>query len=240
MGKKKKKRKTRSSTKKAPERRLTRRRKPESLLDRLRGNPWALAGIAVVVVVVVLGLGYLVGRIVRAPAPAPAEETPVGRKTYSEPPPMAIDVNKTYVATIETEKGDIVMELYPQDAPQTVNNFVFLAWEGFYDGLTFHRVEPGFVVQGGDPQGDGAGGPGYTVPAEIKRPHTEGAVATARRGDDINPERESSGSQFYITLAPQPGLDDQYTVFGQVTEGMDVVESIAKDDVMQRVTIEEK
>lgn len=240
MGKKKKRRKTRPSTKRVPERRLTRRRKPESLLDRLRGNPWALAAIAVVVVVAVLGLGYLVGRIVRAPAPATPETMPVGRKTYSEPPPMTIDVNKTYVATIETDKGDIVMELYPQDAPQTVNNFVFLAREGFYDGLTFHRVEPGFVIQGGDPRGDGTGGPGYTLPAEIKRPHTEGAVAMARRGDDVNPERESSGSQFYITLAPQPGLDGQYTVFGQVTEGMDVVRSIAKGDVMRRVTIEEK
>jgi peptidyl-prolyl cis-trans isomerase B (cyclophilin B) len=235
MGKKKTKRKTRPSTRKPTERRLTRRRKSESLLDRLKGNPWALAGIAVVVVVVVLGGGYVVGRIVRPPVPA----TPVSPKTTSEPPPMAIDVNKTYVATIETDKGDIVMELYPQDAPQTVNNFVFLAREGFYDGLTFHRVEPGFVIQGGDPQGDGTGGTGYTLPAEIKRSHTEGAVATARRGDEINPERESSGSQFYITLAPQPGLDGEYTVFGQVTEGMDVVQSIAQDDVMKSVIIEE-
>jgi peptidyl-prolyl cis-trans isomerase B (cyclophilin B) len=240
MGKKKTKRKTRPSTRQPTERRLTRRRKSESLLDRLKGNPWALVGIAVAVVVVVLGLGYLVGRIVKPPAPATPEATSIGRKTYSEPPPMTIDVNKTYVATIETEKGDIVMELYPQDAPQTVNNFVFLAREGFYDGLTFHRVEPGFVIQGGDPQGDGTGGPGYTLPAEIKRSHTEGAVATARQGDEVNPERESSGSQFYITLAPQPGLDDQYTVFGQVTEGMDVVQSIAKGDVMKSVTIEEK
>jgi len=240
VGKRKKRRKRRPSVRKAPERRLTRRRKPESLLDRLRSNPWALAAIAAVVVVAVLGLGYLVGRMVRAPAPVPTEATPVGRKSYSEPPPMTIDVNKTYVATIETDKGDIVMELYPQDAPQTVNNFVFLAREGFYDGLTFHRVEPGFVIQGGDPLGDGTGGPGYTLPAEIKRPHTEGAVAMARRGDEVNPERESSGSQFYITLAPQPGLDGQYTVFGQVIEGMDVVNSIAKGDVMRRVTIEEK
>jgi cyclophilin family peptidyl-prolyl cis-trans isomerase len=234
----------------------TRRRPPESLLDRLKGNPWALAAIAAAVVVAVLGLGYLTGRIGRAPSPTPEaipsptalpvstpaltpEATPIGRKTYSAPPPMAIDVGKTYVATIETEKGDIVMELYPEDAPQTVNNFVFLAREGFYDGLVFHRVEPGFVIQGGDPQGDGSGGPGYTLPAEIERLHTEGALAMARRGDAANPERESNGSQFYITLAPQPNLDEQYTVFGQVTEGMDVVSSIAVGDVMQRVTIEE-
>ncbi|MFQ6059373.1 MAG: peptidylprolyl isomerase [Anaerolineae bacterium] len=265
MGKRKR-RKARSRARRAPaRRRLARRRAPESLLDRLKANPWALAAIIGVVIVAVLGLGYLLGRGRGAPPPTPeaapltvspaltetAEVTatvpvltpttaPVSRKTYSQPPTMTIDVNKTYVATIETDKGDIVIELYPQDAPQTVNNFVFLAREGFYDGLTFHRVEPGFVIQGGDPKGDGTGGPGYTLPAEIKRPHPEGAVAMARLGDDVNPERRSSGSQFYITLAPQPSLDGKYTVFGQVTEGMDVVRSIARGDVMRKVTIEEK
>jgi protein-export membrane protein SecD len=156
---------------------------------------------------------------------------------YGEPPEMQIDVEKTYTATIATGKGDIVVQLDARAAPLSVNNFVFLAGQGFYDGLTFHRVEPGFVIQGGDPMGTGTGGPGYTVPAEIGLPHVEGAIAMARQGDDVNPTRASSGSQVYITLAPTAQLDGAYTVFGQVTAGMDVVQSIAIGDVMEQVTI---
>jgi cyclophilin family peptidyl-prolyl cis-trans isomerase len=156
---------------------------------------------------------------------------------YSDPPAMQIDAGETYTATISTAKGDVVVRLDAGAAPQTVNNFVFLAREGFYDGLTFHRVEPGFVIQGGDPAGTGSGGPGYTVPAEIQLPHVEGAIAMARRGDNVNPARASSGSQFYITLAPTPFLDGAYTAFGQVVEGMDVVKSIAVGDVIQTITI---
>jgi len=156
---------------------------------------------------------------------------------YSAPPEMQIDPGKSYIATISTVKGDIVVQLDAAAAPQTVNNFVFLAQEGFYDGLTFHRVEPGFVIQGGDPLGSGVGGPGYTVPAEIKLPHLEGAIAMARKGDNVNPDRASSGSQFYITLAPTPFLDEGYTAFGQVSGGMDVVQSIAVGDVIEKVTI---
>jgi cyclophilin family peptidyl-prolyl cis-trans isomerase len=159
---------------------------------------------------------------------------------YSEPPQVRIDPSKEYRATISTEKGDIVVDLDAGTAPQTVNNFVFLAREGFYDGLTFHRVEPGFVIQGGDPLGTGAGGPGYTVPAEIELKHVKGAIAMARRADDVNPERASSGSQFYITLDETAFLDGAYTAFGEVVEGMDVVESIAVGDVMNAVTIEER
>ena len=158
---------------------------------------------------------------------------------YSEPPAMQIDPSKSYVATISTEKGDIVVQLDASAAPQTVNNFVFLAQEGFYDGLTFHRVEPGFVIQGGDPTGTGAGGPGYTVPAEIQLSHVEGAIAMARQSDQVNPTRASSGCQFYITLAPTPFLDGAYTAFGHVTEGMDVVQSIEVGDVMEKITITE-
>jgi protein-export membrane protein SecD len=182
-----------------------------------------------------------------APAPTePAEEeapsqmpaNPADRnEMYSTAPEMQIDTGKTYVATISTAKGDIVAQLDPNAAPLTVNNFVFLAEQGFYDGLTFHRVEPGFVIQGGDPTGTGAGGPGYTVPAEIQLSHIEGALATARQGDEVNPERASSGSQFYITLAPTPQLDGAYTVFGQVTAGMDVVKSIAIGDVIEEIAI---
>ena len=158
---------------------------------------------------------------------------------YKSAPAMTIDVNKSYVATIKTSKGDIVAELYPKDAPQTVNNFVFLARDGFYNNLTFHRVVPNFVIQGGDPLGTGTGGPGYNIPPEIKDKHSLGALAMARQGGPAQ-TTPSSGSQFYITLAPQPGLDGQYTVFGQVTQGMDVVQKIAVGDVIQTVTIEEK
>ncbi|MGD8244594.1 MAG: peptidylprolyl isomerase [Anaerolineae bacterium] len=168
--------------------------------------------------------------------PAPTERN----NMYSEPPQVRIDPSKEYRATISTEKGDIVVDLDAGTAPQTVNNFVFLAREGFYDGLTFHRVEPGFVIQGGDPLGTGAGGPGYTVPAEIELKHVKGAIAMARRADDVNPERASSGSQFYITLDETAFLDGAYTAFGEVVEGMDVVESIAVGDVMNAVTIEER
>ena len=159
---------------------------------------------------------------------------------YSQPPEMQIDVNKTYVATISTAKGGIVVQIDASAAPLTVNNFVFLARQGFYDGQTFHRVEPGFVIQGGDPTGTGGGGPGYTVPAEIKLPHVEGAIAMARRADEVNPTRASSGSQFYITLAATPFLDEGYTAFGHVVEGMDVVKSIAVGDVIEKITITEK
>lgn len=159
---------------------------------------------------------------------------------YKNAPPMTIDPNKTYRATIETSKGNIVMDLYPQDAPLHVNNFVFLAREGFYDGLTFHRYEPGFVIQGGDPLGNGTGGPGYNIPPEIKRTHPAGAVAMARRGGP--PETTpSSGSQFYITLDATPNLDGGYTSFGQVTpESMAVVMQIRKDDVINKITIQEQ
>lgn len=158
---------------------------------------------------------------------------------YKSAPPMTIDVNKKYVATIKTNKGNIVVELYPKDAPQHVNNFVFLARDGFYNNLTFHRVVPGFVIQGGDPLGNGTGGPGYTIPPEIKAKHSEGAMAMARRGGPAQ-TTPSSGSQFYITLAPQPGLDGDYTVFGQTIQGMEIVKKIAVGDVIQSITIEEK
>lgn len=143
------------------------------------------------------------------------------------PPEMVIDVDKQYVATIEMEKGgEIRIELFPKEAPQTVNNFVYLARQGYYDGVTFHRVIPGFVAQGGDPTGTGAGGPGWTIPDEVNpHKHTEGAVAMAKTA-----QPNSAGSQFYITLAPQPALDGTYTVFGRVVDGMDVVRSITPRD----------
>jgi peptidyl-prolyl cis-trans isomerase B (cyclophilin B) len=138
-----------------------------------------------------------------------------------------------------TDRGTFVMELYPKVAPKTVENFETLVKKGFYNGLTFHRVVPDFVVQGGDPDGTGMGGPGYTVPAEIDKNehHLRGSVATARTGDEVNPKRESSGSQFYICLKPQPGLDGDYTIFGGVIKGMDVVDQIQKGDHMKKITL---
>lgn len=147
--------------------------------------------------------------------------------------------NTGHYAIVETDRGTFVIELYPKVAPKTVENFETLAKKGFYNGLTFHRVVPDFVVQGGDPDGTGMGGPGYTVPAEIDKNehHLRGSVATARTGDEVNPKRESSGSQFYICLKPQPGLDGDYTVFGGVIKGMDVVDQIQKGDHMKKITL---
>jgi peptidylprolyl isomerase len=151
--------------------------------------------------------------------------------TYDAPPPMAIDPEQDYTATITTPRGDIVIRLRPDIAPQTVNSFIFLAREGFYDGLTWHRVLPNFMAQGGDPTGTGTGGPGYNVPAEFTNEilfDRPGIVAMARRGDDIN----SAGSQFFITTAPYPTLNSQYTIFGEVIEGQDIVDNIPLRDPM--------
>lgn len=139
-------------------------------------------------------------------------------------------------ARVSTSKGDIVFELLPEVAPITVSNFVYLAEGGFYNGLTFHRREEGFVIQGGDPAGNGTGGPGYHIPAEFNpTPHDRGVVAMARAMDP-----DSAGSQFYITLAPANFLDNNYTVFGRVLSGMEVVDQIKVGDVMTKVTIEDK
>ena len=147
--------------------------------------------------------------------------------------------NTDHYATIETDRGNIVLELYPAVAPKTVANFEKLAKDGFYNNLTFHRVEPGFVVQGGDPSGNGTGGPGYELPAEISptEKHLRGTLAMARKGDNVNPDRKSSGSQFYICLAPAPFLDGQYTSFGAVVAGMDVVDKIKVGDKMNKVVL---
>ncbi len=138
---------------------------------------------------------------------------------------------------IHTTKGPIIIKFYHDAAPRHVENFVFLARAEYYNGMTFHRYEPGFVIQGGDPDGTGAGGPGYKVLAEISLKHAKGAVAAARQGDQGNPERRSSGSQYYICLDELTQLDGQYTVWGQVTEGMDIVMELRKDDVMERIEI---
>ncbi|MGC9399276.1 MAG: peptidylprolyl isomerase [Anaerolineae bacterium] len=174
------------------------------------------------------------------PAPgevAPPQEPTARNAFYARPPEMQIDSGAKYEATITTAKGDIVVSLDAAAAPATVNNFVTLAQAGFYNGLTFHRVEPDFVIQGGDPAGNGQGGPGYVLPPEIGLKHVEGAIAMARLPDQGNPRRMSSGSQFYITLKPTPQLDGAYSVFGQVTRGMEVVRAIEVGDVIEKITI---
>lgn len=162
----------------------------------------------------------------------------VSAMRLSEPKsPRKFDETKTYLVEIQTDKGKIVCELYPQKAPFSVTNFLYLAENNFYDGLTFHRVVDGFVIQGGDPEGTGQGGPGYTIPAEIGLPHTEGALAWARLPDQINPEKRSSGSQFYITLEETPFLNNDYTVFGQTIEGIDITKKIQKGDKIKKITL---
>ena len=157
-------------------------------------------------------------------------------KTYTAPPSMQIDPDKSYTATISTPRGDIEIDLAAEHAPKTVNNFVVLARDGFYDGLTFHRVIPNFMVQGGDPNGTGTGGPGYKFEDETKGnplTHERGVLSMANAGPNTN------GSQFFITHGPQPHLDGRHTVFGTVTSGMDAVDAIRQGDTMDSVTIEE-
>ncbi len=143
---------------------------------------------------------------------------------------------KTSQARLVTSKGEIVFTFYPDDAPQHCAAFIKLAEAGFYDGLAFHRVEPGFVIQGGDPSGNGTGGPGYKLKAEFnERPHVRGTVAMARSSDP-----HSAGSQFYICLDDARFLDKQYTVFGQMTDGFEVLDAIRVSDTMSKVSIEPK
>ncbi|MBI2476590.1 peptidylprolyl isomerase [Candidatus Uhrbacteria bacterium] len=140
---------------------------------------------------------------------------------------------------IHTNRGNITVALEGTKTPKTVSNFLALAKTGFYEGLTFHRREEGFVIQGGDPNGDGTGGPGYTVDAEIvpELKHEAYVIAAARKGDQVNPTRASSGSQFYITLDEAPFLDGAYTVFGRVTAGKQVVDKIQVGDVITSIEI---
>jgi cyclophilin family peptidyl-prolyl cis-trans isomerase len=151
-------------------------------------------------------------------------------------PDMQIDSDTIYQTTIETDRGEIVMELDPRLAPATVNNFVALARQGYYDGLTFHRVVPDFVIQGGCPKGDGTGGPGYKFADEpVRAEYTLGAVAMANAGPDTN------GSQFFICIDDcRPKLAKSYNLFGYVIDGMDVALKIQKGDVMRSVTITER
>ncbi len=166
-------------------------------------------------------------------------------KTYDRPPEMALDPDKDYYANLVTEKGSVRIRLFAREAPQTVNNFVFLAREGYFDGTTFHRVIEGFMAQGGDPTGTGAGGPGYRIADEFHpdlRHDRPGILSMANRGPN------TGGSQFFITHVATPWLDDRHAVFGEVVEGMAVVTALRERDPqsdrepgdrIERVEIEE-
>jgi len=176
-----------------------------------------LLGVLAAVVVVILGIVVFATR---------------GKKT-AEMPSGAEPVAGGNLMVIETKYGNVEIELYGNDAPKTVARIKELVQKGFYDGLTFHRVVPGFVVQGGDPQGNGTGGSGQNLPAEFNaRQHVEGTVAMARAQDP-----NSADSQFYISLGRHPHLDGQYTVFGQVKTGMDAVKQIRQGDKMTKVSL---
>jgi peptidylprolyl isomerase len=234
---------------------------PDTIWNRFRRNPMALIGLFVVLAMVlgIVGVGAIgppAGPPTATPAAVAAATTPtklnevtalttptarptgsapVARKTYSSVPAMAIDVNKSYTATIATDKGAMVFTLLPKVAPVTVNAFVVLSRDGFYNGLTFHRVE-NWVIQGGDPRGDGTGGPGYSLPAEFSSfNQITGTLAMARSSDP-----NSAGSQFYVTLSDASFLNGQYTAFGQIVSGMDVASRTAKGDIIRSVVIEEK
>jgi peptidylprolyl isomerase/peptidyl-prolyl cis-trans isomerase B (cyclophilin B) len=179
------------------------------------------------------------GAAVRKP---PASNPPSNERTSvaAHTPPQAdelpglLETAKSSRVRLKTNKGDIVFTLYPQDAPEHSAAFVKLAQAGFYNGLSFHRVEPGFVIQGGDPDGNGTGGPGYRLKAEFnERPHVRGTVAMARSAHP-----DSAGSQFYICLDDARFLDSQYTVFGQMIDGFDALDAIRVGDKMTAVTIE--
>jgi peptidyl-prolyl cis-trans isomerase B (cyclophilin B) len=155
-------------------------------------------------------------------------------KQWDTPPEMQIDTAKKYRVRIETNRGTIELELYPEHAPKTVNNFVFLAGEGFYDDLVFHRVIDNFMVQGGDPTGSGSGGPGYRFEDELTDnplKHERCVISMANAGPNTN------GCQFFITHAPQPHLDGAHTVFGTVLEGQDIVDALQQGDTMTRVAV---
>ncbi len=192
-------------------------------------NLWRVTGIiALMIAVLTMSCSGAV------PGAEEKEEAPM-QKSYSAPPEMKIDTSKKYTATIETEKGDLVVELFAADVPRTVNNFVFLAREGFYDNVTFHRIIANFMAQGGDPTATGTGGPGYTFADEFtEHTHVTGALSMANSGPNTN------GSQFFITYAPQHHLNGMHSVFGQLTEGTDVLKRLAQGDKIIRITIEEE
>jgi len=201
----------------------TTRTNKKRAVRKMDGMQLAAVGVILLAVVLIAWLSFPRGAGGDEAGDAPA----VTAKQYDAPPEMTIDVSKQYFATVKMVKGgEFVIQLYPDKAPITVNNFVFLAREGYYDGTTFHRVLPNFMAQGGDPTGTGGGGPGYEFQNEESDLTFDkaGVVAMANAGPDTN------GSQFFVTFGPQEYLNGGYTIFGQVIEGMDVVTNIRLRD----------
>lgn len=156
-------------------------------------------------------------------------------KQWENPPALTIDEDRVYQIKLETTRGEIQLELYPEHAPKTVNNFVFLVNEAFYDGITFHRVIDNFMIQGGDPTGSGMGGPGYKFEDELSSnplKHGKKVISMANSGLNTN------GSQFFITHLPQPHLDGKHTVFGKVIQGEDVIDSIQQGDLITKASVD--
>ena len=206
-----------------------------------------VGGGIVLLILAVLAFMYFSNREPAAQEPAAVDTPQTTTLQYDTYPPMTIDVNKQYFAAVKmVNGGEFTIQLFPDKAPKTVNSFVFLAREGYFNGVTFHRVLDGFMAQGGDPTGTGGGGPGYEFENENSDLtfDKEGVVAMANAGPDTN------GSQFFITFGPTPQLNGDYTIFGQVIEGMDVVNAITKrdpdtnpsfaGDAMESVTITEQ
>jgi len=193
----------------------------------MQSRGWKAAAGALALLLVLAGCGG------RSPQDVYNNRSPAGQKQWDKPPEMVIDPARRYTATMETSLGTLKFELFADEVPQTVNNFVFLAREGFYDGVTFHRIIKDFMIQGGDPTGTGTGGPGYTIPDEypVTRSYTRGTLAMARTS-----EPNSAGSQFFICTGPTCGeLDQQpvYVIFGQLIEGDDVLTQLESVEVRQ-------
>ena len=212
----------------------SRKRKGLAALMQNRSLLWGGVALLIVIVLVLIWLfatpwSPLSKPVAPQPSAAPTSSAEAaGTKSWPKPPDMTIGTSKTYYATIKTEKGDIRLQLYADKAPKTVNNFVFLSRQGFYDNTTFHRVIPDFMAQAGDPTGTGTGGPGYRFEDEFDpalKHDDVGIISMANTGDP-----NTNGSQFFITYAPQPHLDGKHSVFGKVVEGMDVLQAISPRD----------
>ena len=200
---------------------MTLQDKPSGIYNKKRKTRWIIT--AAVLALIVL----LVTPSCTSYETPPKELSSMSQMQWSNPPEMTIDSTKSYSATLQTENGDIILQLFATEAPFTVNNFVFLARQGYYDGVTFHRVIAGFMAQGGDPTGTGAGGPGYNFDDEVDNDLSfdrQGLLAMANAGPGTN------GSQFFITYAPTPHLTGKHTIFGEVIQGMDVALAIPHRD----------
>jgi peptidylprolyl isomerase len=232
-----------------PSKSIKESRRKKRAQQRMIARIITIAGVVVIVAIIIWVVVVSGQKSAATSSPTESGATPylIGTKQYSSAPPMLIDTSKQYFANVKMANGgEFVIQLYPDKAPITVNSFVFLARQGFFDGVTFHRVLDGFMAQGGDPEGTGGGGPGYEFVNEVNDLAFDkpGVVAMANAGQNTN------GSQFFITFGPVNLLESDYTIFGQVSSGMDVVNAITlrnpdlnptfTGDVIESITITEK